>query len=125
MRGKKYCDYYVDWPKDFMKHRKLLKNKSGIYCYFYKGNGVCLYVGATKDLYTRALRYIRNTDLNAGLTLAIMDSLGSYNLSVEVFFYPIKTLAKYEEIYKKKYKPICQVLDKRFYHPYKKMIHKG
>src|ERR1019366_4030199 len=71
---------------------KKINGKSGIYVF--KCNDVPFYVGASKNLYTRAVRmYRKNEDRQPQLFKAMLSVFKKriasiYVLSTEIFFYP-------------------------------------
>ena len=108
MSIKRWPNYYFEPGDDFLRYKKILTDKSGVYCYFYRD--ICLYVGATKNIYGRALRYLRNKNNDWCLTTALIQLVGKYHLNLRIYLYPINKLADTEEHYMEELKPISQTL---------------
>ena len=90
-------------------YRTKLKNKSGIYIYTYDKRN--MYVGASKDLGTRAFRIYRKKIYSA-ICSGMADYILKHNIKhikINVFRHPINSLKNLEKSYIKKFKPIFQV----------------
>lgn len=80
-----------------------LHYKSGIYGYFY--NDICLYVGATNNLFIRALRCYKNKTPGDKLH-QVVNILNPYSTEIKIRFIKVSLLNKYEKYYCMKLKPL-------------------
>ena len=101
-------DATIDFnTKEFYKMK--LKNKSGVYVYIHSKKKI--YVGASKDLGTRAFRIYRKKIYSA-ICSELADYILKYNIKyikINIFYHSINSLKRLEKKYIEKFKPIFQV----------------
>lgn len=103
---KRIPDYNFNYFTKHDSYMEEVKNKSCVYVYFYKG--ICLYVGATKHIYFRALRVFMKKDSSWSFFDALVRVIGNHNLKLLIFLHDEKDLRESEKRYFKKFKPITQ-----------------
>ena len=113
MRLKTIPDFQVrsQWDYNFNRSKiyKTLSGRSGIYAYSFRGIIFC--IGATQDLGGRGIRFFRKeTSNDFALTNLIVKAIKNKDfkgdMSLDIYFYPFKSLGRVEQLYLKKFNPV-------------------